>query len=135
MLQTDAHRSASPSPPVPTLSGRHVLVVEDDYVLAMDMHLTFQDVGAVVIGPVGTVRDALRLADNEDIDAAVLDINLHGEFVFAVAERLQDRGVPFVFTTGYEGDMLPDRFAHTTRHQKPVSAEAVVNALAWELAE
>jgi CheY-like chemotaxis protein len=135
MLWTDAHRSANPSKPLPTLSGRHILVVEDDYVLAMDMHLTLQEAGAVVIGPVGTVRDALRLAENEDIDAAVLDIDLHGELVYAVAERLQDRGVPFVFTTGFEGDILPRRFARATRHQKPVSTEAVVNALAWEIPE
>src|SRR3954466_13408541 len=135
MLRIETRRSENASTPLPTLSGRHILVVEDDYVLAMDMHLTLEDGGAIVIGPVGTVRDALRLAESEDIDAAVLDINLHGEFVYAVAERLQDRGVPFAFTTGYEGDILPERFCATPRHQKPVSAEAVVNALAWELAE
>ena len=135
MLRTEAQRSANSSNSLPNLSGRQILVVEDDYVLAMDMRMTLQEVGAKVIGPVGTVRDALRLAATEDIDAAVLDINLHGEFVFAVAERLQDRGVPFAFTTGYEGDILPERFVGTTRHQKPINAEAVVTALAWELAE
>jgi CheY-like chemotaxis protein len=135
MLRTEAHRSATTSSQLPNLRGRHILVVEDDYILAMDMRLTLEDVGAEVVGPVGTVRDALRMAETEDIDAAVLDINLHGEFVFSVAERLQDRGVPFAFTTGYEGDILPERFCATPRHQKPVSAEAVVNALAWELAE
>lgn len=134
MLRTDAHRSTSPSSPLLSLRGRHILVVEDDYVLAMDMRLTLEDAGAEVVGPVGTVREALRLVENEDIDAAVLDINLHGELVFAVAERLQDRGIPFAFATGFEGDNLPQRFSNTTRHQKPVSAESVVHALAWELA-
>lgn len=135
MLQIEAHRSADFSKPLPSLSGRHILVVEDDYVLAMDMRLTLQEVGAQVVGPVGTLRDALRIVEREHIDAAVLDIDLHGEPVFAVAERLQDRGVPFAFATGYEGDNLPARFAGTPRHQKPISAEAVVDALAWDLAE
>jgi len=135
MLRTEAQRSANSSSQLPSLSGRHILVVEDNYVLAMDMRLMLEDLGADVIGPVATVGDALRIAEREDIDAAVLDINLHDEFVFPVAERLQERGVPFTFTTAYEGDSLPTRFAETPRHQKPISAEAVANALAWELAE
>jgi CheY-like chemotaxis protein len=135
MLRTEPHRSANSSTPLPSLRGRHILVVEDDYVLAMDMRLTLEDVGAEVIGPVGTVRDALRMVEREHIDAAVLDIELHGELVFAVAERLQDDGVPFAFATAYEGDILPRRFTGAPRYQKPISAEAVVNALAWELAE
>jgi CheY-like chemotaxis protein len=133
MLRTEAHRSPNSSAPLPALTGRNILVVEDDYVLAMDMRLSLEDVGAVVIGPVGTVRDALRLVESEDIDAAVLDINLHGEFVYDVAARLQDRRVPFVFTTGYEGNVLPERFAGATRYQKPISAYTVVDALTIEL--
>ncbi len=134
MLRTEAHRSPNATAQAHTLNGRHVLVVEDDYVLAMDMRLTLEDEGAEVVGPVGTVRDALRLVNDADIDAAVLDIHLHGEFVYEVAELLQDRGVPFIFTTGYEGNMLPGRFAGATRYQKPVSAHAVVNALSVEFA-
>jgi CheY-like chemotaxis protein len=131
MLRIEALRSPKANA-LPTLIGRHILVVEDDYVLAMDMRLTLEDVGAEVVGPVGTLRDALRLVENEDFDAAVLDIDLHGELIFAVAERLQARAIPFIFTTGYEATMLPERFAATTRYRKPINAEAVVDALAYE---
>jgi CheY-like chemotaxis protein len=116
------------------LEGRSVLVVEDDYVLAMDMRLSLEDAGAHVIGPAGNLSDALQLVDTaSELDAAVLDINLHGDLVYALAEKLQDRGVPFVFTTGYEGNVLPARFASATRYRKPISAHTVVNALSIEL--
>jgi CheY-like chemotaxis protein len=134
MLRTEAQRSAKSSAHLVSLQGRNVLVVEDDYVLAMDMRLSLEDAGAHVVGPAGHLNDALRLVDTADaLDAAVLDINLHGELVYAVAEKLQDRGVPFVFTTGYEGNVLPERFASATRYRKPISAHAVVNALTIEL--
>ena len=83
------------------LVGKSVLVAEDEYLIAEDLRLALIKVGAQVNGPHGAVASALRGCAAPP-DAAVLDINLAGERVFPVAERLLAHGVPFVFTTGYD---------------------------------
>ena len=107
--------------PEQILEGRRILVVEDEYLLAEDLRLDLQAAGAVIIGPVGTVKDALRaVAAAERIDGALLDINLGGEMVYPVGDLLSERGVPFVFTTGYNAGSVPDRFWHVRICGKPV---------------
>ncbi len=104
------------------LADRRILVVEDEYLLANELQSYLVDAGAVVIGPVGNVDDALRLIDNEPaIDGAVLDANLQGVMVFPVADRLDERDVPYVLTTGYDASALPPRFRHIERLDKPTS--------------
>ena len=112
------------------LQGRSVLVVEDEYLLAIDVVQRLHQEGAKVLGPVGAVDDALDLLDaTEALDGAVLDINLSGEMVFPVADALQERGVPFVFTTGYDQASIPARYAHVTRCEKPFDAASIGKAL------
>jgi two-component SAPR family response regulator len=65
------------------------------------------------------------LASGVTIDRAVLDINLRGQFVFEVADALVERGIPFVFVTGYERASVPDRFADVAMFQKPVDSAAL----------
>lgn len=85
------------------LNGRWVLVVEDDYFIANDLLRQFKESGAEVLGPVASVEHALALiAATPQIDGAVLDVNLRDVMVYPVADALRDRGVPFVFATGYE---------------------------------
>ncbi len=80
-----------------------MLVVEDEYVIADDIARTLGWLGAEVVGPVPDRDEALALlSSGKRIDLAVLDINLHVEVVHPVADALQDRGVPFVFATGYD---------------------------------
>jgi CheY-like chemotaxis protein len=116
-----------------TLVGRRVLLVEDEYFIVYDMVRNFEASGAEVIGPAGTLEDALALVhNNSNIDAAVLDINLHGEMVYPVADELVERGVPFVFATGYDRLSVPDRYAVIKHCEKPVAPEAIAKALLWE---
>ncbi|GGC56562.1 response regulator [Siccirubricoccus deserti] len=87
------------------LRGNRVLVVEDEALVAMLIEDGLLDAGAQVIGPAGSVQEALQLieqaASDGGLDAAVLDINLGGDTVSPVADRLAALQVPFVFATGY----------------------------------
>jgi CheY-like chemotaxis protein len=112
------------------MAGRRILVVEDEFLLACALADLLEDRGAEVIGPTTSVEQALGLIeDAERLDGALLDINLHGEISFAVADVLSSRGVPFAFTTGYDGSVIPHRFAQVPCHQKPFDAKRVVNDL------
>jgi len=113
-----------------TLGGRRVLVVEDEYMLAEELSAELANVGAVVLGPVGDLADATALIQAEqDIDVAVLDANLGGEMVFPAADLLIERGVPIVFTTGYDASIIPGRFSGVARCEKPVSIDKVIQAI------
>src|SRR5947209_3625707 len=81
------------------LNRLRILIVEDDYLLAGDMASALRQLGAEVIGPARSAARALELVDSSSVDLAVLDINLSGELVFSVAERLAEQGTPFVFST------------------------------------
>ena len=84
------------------------------------------DAGADTIGPVAFVGDAEILIATEDrIDGAILDVNLHGEPVYPLADLIAARDVPFVFVTGYGPDGIDSRFAHVPVLQKPIEREAL----------
>lgn len=103
------------------LSGTVVLLVEDEYLVALDLQIEIERSGATVVGPVGRLADALDLAGRATpLDVAVLDVNLHGETVFPVADVLAERGVPFVFATGQDIDAIPERHRVATRLSKPI---------------
>lgn len=105
------------------LAGRRILVVEDEYMLAEDIRELLEGDGAEVIGPVARLADALAIVRTDaSIDAGVLDINLQGDLVFPLADRLLELSIPFLFTTGYEAEAIPGRFAFTVRCEKPVDA-------------
>lgn len=113
------------------LNGCHVLVVEDDYFIMDDLRHGLERHGATVIGPASNVADALDLASaTPRIDAAVLDINLHGEMAFSVVEALHAREVPIVFATGYDREILPAADGRTIHCEKPVEPAAVARAVA-----
>jgi PAS domain S-box-containing protein len=84
------------------LAGARILIVEDAVLLALELETGLQEAGATVVGPAYELDEALALLDQK-IDAAVLDANLNGQSVTPVAEVLAQRGVPFVFATGYGG--------------------------------
>lgn len=108
------------------LTGRRVLIVEDEYLIADDLQRVLHAQGAAVAGPVAEVAEALALIAGPDrIDGVVLDINLGGE----VADALVRRGVPFVFATGYDWGTIPPRFAEIVHCEKPVEPDCVVRAL------
>ena len=112
------------------LKGRRLLVVEDEYLIAADLADVLTGQGANVIGPAGSIKDALdMLATERQLDGAILDINVRGERVYPVADALRARGVPFVFATGYDSWVIPDAFANVPRLEKPVRAAALARLL------
>lgn len=112
------------------LRGCRVLIVEDEYLIADELRCELEGAGADVVGPVGHLVAALELAGTDEaIDAAVLDLNLGGAEVFPLADLLIGRGVPVVFSTGYDAGSLPSRYADVPTCVKPVSFLALVAAV------
>jgi two-component sensor histidine kinase/CheY-like chemotaxis protein len=109
--------------------GGHILLVEDEAFVAMMMRDLIADFGFRVVGPFGTVTDALDALDRHQLVGAVLDVNLAGEKIYPVAEQLSGRGVPFVFVTGYASDAIEEKFAGVPVLQKPVDGIALRRAL------
>lgn len=110
--------------------GHRVLLIEDEYFIAVDVARAFKARGLEVVGPVGTVDAAMQLMDKAGhLDGAVLDINLQGEVVYPLADALQQRGVPFIFATGYDATMIPARFAEVRRCEKPVDPGRIATLL------
>lgn len=109
--------------------ARRILVVEDEYFIAVDLVKRFEEEGVLVVGPACTIDDALDLIDSEHFDGAVLDLNLSGEMAFPVADALRARAIPFVFATGYDRGIIPKRYADIVSFEKPVGAEKIINAL------
>ena len=111
------------------LHGMRILVVEDEYFLAEDLAEALRARGAEVIGPVGTHDEAIRAVESHWIDRAVLDVNLHGEMSFPIADRLDAAGIPYVITTGYGAESLPERFRGKPRLSKPFLPGAVARLI------
>ena len=90
-----------------TLQTKTVLLMEDNPVLGLEVAFALEDEGATVKGPLARLEAGLELIDGERPDAAILDVELADGEVFPLAERLRERGVPFVFYTarGSEGHM------------------------------
>jgi CheY-like chemotaxis protein len=112
------------------LSGRRILIVEDESLVAMLLETILEDMDCTPVGPAANIEEGLRLATEETpLDAALLDVNVAGRQVFPVAEALRARGVPFVFSTGYGEGGLPDEWRGQPTIQKPFTEAAVRDAL------
>lgn len=103
------------------LTGLKVLVVEDNFLLADLIADTLRRYGCEVVGPAGDVAMAVKLAREAELDGAVLDLNLFGEFCFPVAAALDERDVPYLFLTGYDTKhVIPPEYRSIRRLSKPV---------------
>jgi CheY-like chemotaxis protein len=111
-------------------SGRRVLVVEDEMIVAWLLEDMLADLGCAVVGPAARVNQALAMIDAEAIDVAVLDINLNGQMSYSLADALAARGVPFVFSTGYDKDSLLDGYRTFPVLQKPFHRSELGDTLA-----
>jgi hypothetical protein len=107
------------------LNGARILVVEDDFVMALDICGLVEGLGGTVVGPAGRLAQGLALARSEDLDGAILDVNLGRENSFPLADKLLADAIPVIFTTGYDVTMLPPRFANLPRLGKPFGTRAV----------
>lgn len=113
------------------LSGRRVLVVEDEYFIATELASAVVALGATVLGPAATIERALELLETPGgADLAVLDINLKGQTSFQVADVLRARGIPFMFATGYDEMVVPAAYRDVPRWEKPFDAAELVAKLA-----
>lgn len=126
MTQSLNDNSASPS-----VEPFNVLLVEDSFAVAQSFVFLMETYGWRIIGPAPTVQAAIKLIDQHTINAAVLDINLQGNVVTPVAEKLAEKQVPFAFLTGYGSTeaMLPDRFRNRPILLKPVNEEELINTV------
>lgn len=107
-----------------------VFVVEDETLVALNLEDMLVDLGCAVLGPAMRLDVAERMIDEGlEADLAVLDVNLAGQPVFAVARMLSERGVPIVFATGYGRSGLPEEWQQHTVLQKPYSMEDVAEVL------
>ena len=112
------------------LRDRRILVVEDEYLVAMSLAEALQDAGSIVVGPVPSVEKAIKKIESEaHIDGAVVDVNLGGVLAYAVADLLIAKKIPFVFTSGYEDNLLRDRYSRVKNCAKPYLFSAMEEAL------
>ncbi|PEQ10566.1 response regulator [Novosphingobium sp. PC22D] len=117
-----------------TLRGCRILVVEDEYMLADELKVELEQAGAIVLGPVSSAGAAIEIIEGAvQLDGAILDINLGDEMVCAVADRLLEETVPFLFATGYDAAVVPDRYASVVRCEKPLNLRRVVEVLGREI--
>lgn len=111
------------------LSGRRVLVVEDEYFIASDIKRALVAEDAIVVGPVGQLERGLALANSEKVDAAVLDVNLGTAATYPIADCLRETGTPLVFVTGYDEWSIPATYRDVPRLAKPFTMAIVVDAV------
>ncbi len=101
------------------LDGLNILIVEDEFLIAMELARMIRSLGGQVLGPVGTLKAGTELLQKSTVHGAVVDVNLGTESSALLAEELMARRVPIVLTTGYSDDMLPAALARVPRLSKP----------------
>jgi DNA-binding NtrC family response regulator len=111
------------------LAGRHILVVEDETLIAMELEDVLHDAGATV-SVAGSLSDALRKIAARRFDVAVLDVALHGEQVYPAADSLAAQAVPFVFMTGHSAQAMPEAHRNRPLVGKPCNPAMLVAMIA-----
>lgn len=112
------------------LQGKSVLMVEDEYLIADALCSAFEMENMRVVGPFPNVASAMEALDQRlKVDVAILDVNLNGERVYPLADRLIADNIPIVLTTGYGGDAIPSHYEHLQRLQKPVHLHELFECL------
>src|SRR5688500_13463683 len=116
-------------------SGRSILIVEDEPLIAMMLEDFLDSLGHKVTGTCDSVEEALAHTARGGFDLAILDVNLKGENVWPVAEKLREMGVPFVIASGGHVDPPPAHFASVPTIEKPYTVDRVTPAIDAALAE
>lgn len=100
-------------------AAMRILVAEDEFLVGVQLEEDLRSVGCSTVGPFTTLEMATQAARHERFDLAILDINLNGKMVYPLADELAQRGVPFIFLSGYMVADLPDRFREAPQIAKP----------------
>ncbi len=111
------------------LRGQRILVVEDNFIMALDLSQLVEELGGAVVGPAGRLDEGMALAQSNDLDGAILDVNLDGANTFNLADGLLAGNVPVIFATGYDSKTLPDRFVDAPKLSKPFNLDTVKKAI------
>jgi CheY-like chemotaxis protein len=117
---------------VPATSKRRILVIEDEILISMLLEDMLADLGHEVAGVVPRLGEALTAVQGGAFDVAILDVHLHGQSAYPVADALIERGRPFVFATGYGERGLPEKYRSHPILTKPFAKddlERVLNTL------
>lgn len=122
------NREEGPASP-DMLRGRRILIVEDSPVVALACEDMLRDLGCVPVGPAINMAAALQLAADEQVDAAVVDINIRGGKVFPVLRILAGRGIPFLLASGYADWSMPEEWQDRPRLAKPFSPNSLRDSL------
>ena len=112
------------------MSGRQILVVEDDMLIRLTLEDMLAELGCESVSTAGTVEQAIGLIDTHKFDAATLDVNLAGMSSYSVADALAVHNVPFAFSTGYGADFLRDGYQDRPILKKPFAFEDLARILA-----
>jgi CheY-like chemotaxis protein len=117
------------------LAGRRVLVVEDQFVIALDMEQMLRTLGADTVDLATSISDALAILERTPPDLAILDVKLGTEITVSIAEALQARAIPLIFVTGYgDLDALPAHLRRAPLLRKPVERGVLADLLSGLLA-
>lgn len=114
---------------MPALETCKVLVVEDEYFLADDFAKALRTRGVQVVGPIADLQEAVDQVRRDGFDVAVLDINLRDQSTYELAEHLEQASIPFIFVTGYSAEVIPNRFRHVARLEKPCDLDEMVESV------
>lgn len=126
---TNVDLAAAPDGKAANGAAPSVMIVEDEMLVALDLQESINALGYTVIGPFGRLSEAIEGAATQSIDFAILDLNLNGEMTYDLAEQLRKRGIPIVFTTGYEADAVRSRFQDCRVLNKPVVKDTLESVL------
>jgi len=114
-------------------SKPRVLIVEDEPLIALALEEALSELGFSVAGNMSKIPEALEFLSRENVDVALLDVNLGIQKIDPVADVLAARKCPFVFTTGYDRSGLPQAHAHRVVIEKPFHTEDLIGAVRAEL--
>jgi DNA-binding LytR/AlgR family response regulator len=118
------------------LEGLRILVVEDEFLVATHIKRLLAGWGCEIVGPAPSLDDGQRLAQSENLDGAILDININGGNSVPIADTLRDRDLPFIFITGYASPrILPQSLAAMPRLHKPIDESMLEAVLVKEFAK
>lgn len=111
-----------------------ILVVEDEGILRLDLECMLVDLGHQIAGSAANLPDGLHLAATLGVDLGILDLNLGGTQSRDIADRLAERGIPFLFASGYSPSSIPSSHAGRPCISKPFSSRDLSEAIAVALA-
>lgn len=103
-----------------------ILLVEDEFLIALDVQMRLQEAGYKVLDPVANVEDAMSTLDNAKVCAAILDMNISGSTSFPIAERLKAEGKPFIFLSGNDAYQLQESYSDRIVLTKPIDYEQLI---------